>query len=186
MIIEGSFREDLYYRIACFPVEVPPLRERSGDISLIANHFLDLFAKEMGRKCPVLNSAAHAALSAYSFPGNIRELKNIIEHALIKSKGPIIQPSELSLNNKNEFSRDNSNIDAHHCPQTYQELGHHLTREKNRVAIPIVRKALINWLTKSGGNVSKAAQTVDVNHSRLYQLAEEYKLDLRQIRKECQ
>ncbi len=96
-IKQGSFRQDLYFRLAEFPVEVPPLRERSGDIPLLVNHFLHLFAMEMGRECPQMSAEALAALQCYSFPGNVRELKNIVEHAMIKSGGTQILQKHLYL-----------------------------------------------------------------------------------------
>jgi len=94
-IAQGSFREDLYFRLASFPVEVAPLRERQEDIPLLTEHFLSMFATEMGIEGPEISPEALATLEAYHFPGNIRELKNIIEHALIKSGGSIIQPEHL-------------------------------------------------------------------------------------------
>ena len=91
----GTFRSDLYFRLARFLVRLPPLREHRGDIALLARHFLDLFAVEMGIAEPVLSAAALAALEVYSFPGNVRELKNMIEHALIKSGGAAIELEHL-------------------------------------------------------------------------------------------
>jgi DNA-binding NtrC family response regulator len=83
----GVFRQDLYFRLARFTVEAPPLRERREDIPLLAGHFLKLFAGEMGREAPQLSATALELLSAYRFPGNVRELKNIIERTLIESSG---------------------------------------------------------------------------------------------------
>ncbi|MCH8294261.1 sigma-54-dependent Fis family transcriptional regulator [Candidatus Poribacteria bacterium] len=94
-IASGAFREDLYYRLARFPVQVPPLRERKEDIPLLANHFLEMLAQEMRIESPALTPEAVRVLEAYPFPGNVRELKNQIEHALIKSRGKAIQPEHL-------------------------------------------------------------------------------------------
>jgi DNA-binding NtrC family response regulator len=96
-IVERMFREDLYFRLARFPVTVPPLRERQEDIPLLAEHFLKIFAEEMCQKQPVLTSEALSALKSYRFPGNVRELKNIIENALIRSNGSAIKPEYLSF-----------------------------------------------------------------------------------------
>ncbi len=96
-ISQGTLRQDLYFRLAQFIVTVPPLRERPGDIPLLIQHFLRLLAFEMGIETPVLSPAAFSELSRYPFPGNVRELRNIIEHALIKSKGSAIQPEHLNL-----------------------------------------------------------------------------------------
>jgi len=94
-IAEGAFRSDLYFRLAGFRVDIPPLREHPEDIPLLTDHFLGLFAADMGTQKPVLGQEALTALISYSFPGNVRELKNIMEHALIESSGSIIQPKHL-------------------------------------------------------------------------------------------
>ncbi|RKZ73596.1 MAG: sigma-54-dependent Fis family transcriptional regulator [Candidatus Parabeggiatoa sp. nov. 1] len=94
-VTAGLFRQDLYFRLASYTVTVPPLRERKEDIALLVKHFLSVFAKEMGHKITTLTPQAQARLENYHFPGNIRELKNIIEHALIKSGSTPIQTHHL-------------------------------------------------------------------------------------------
>ena len=91
----GAFRQDLYYRLAQFQVNIPPLRERMEDIPILANHFLDMFAAEMGIESPSINPQALRALEAHHFPGNVRELKHIIEGALIECDGSEIFPRHL-------------------------------------------------------------------------------------------
>jgi DNA-binding NtrC family response regulator len=91
----GAFRQDLYFRLARSTVVVPPLRERREDIPLLIEHFIARFAEEMGFAPPGMSEAAREQIDAYSFPGNIRELKNIIESALIKSGGGGIEPAHL-------------------------------------------------------------------------------------------
>jgi DNA-binding NtrC family response regulator len=91
----GKFREDLYYRLARFTVEVPPLRDRKEDIPLLAEHFLERFAADMGMAKAKLSAAALHALQSYDYPGNIRELRNFIERALIESGGGEIGPEHL-------------------------------------------------------------------------------------------
>lgn len=83
----GRFREDLYYRLSVFPVEVPPLKSRSDDIPPIAQHFIDCFCRQLGRKSFVLTRNQVAKLKQHSWPGNIRELKNVVERAVILSAG---------------------------------------------------------------------------------------------------
>lgn len=83
----GRFREDLYYRISVFPVEVPPLRDRIDDVALLAAHFLQLICRELGRKPPRMTQQQVSALKQQAWPGNIRELKNVIERAVISSTG---------------------------------------------------------------------------------------------------
>jgi len=94
-IAQGLFREDLYFRLARFTVRVPPLRERPGDIPLLIDHFLNILAMEMVRERATLSPDALSALASYHFPGNVRELKNIIEHALLECDGSVILPEHL-------------------------------------------------------------------------------------------
>jgi transcriptional regulator with GAF, ATPase, and Fis domain len=96
-VARREFRQDLYFRLAQFTVSVPPLRDRPEDIPLLAEHFLEMFAAEMGRTRSHLSAEALAQLQRYSFPGNVRELKNIIEHALIKAADATILPEHLYL-----------------------------------------------------------------------------------------
>ncbi len=83
---EGRFREDLYYRLNVFPIEVPPLRKRKEDIPLLAAHFMELTAKKLNRPQPKLSQANMNQLQAYDWPGNVRELQNVIERAIITSQ----------------------------------------------------------------------------------------------------
>lgn len=94
-IAAGQFRQDLYFRLARFVAEVPPLRERREDVAILAEHFLALLAREMGLAKPRLAPAALSRLEDYDYPGNIRELKNLIERALIESGGGEILPEHL-------------------------------------------------------------------------------------------
>ena len=91
LIVDGEFREDLFYRLSVFPVDVPPLRERGEDIVQLAQHFLEQTCKDFGREVLTLTRAQTANLRAYSWPGNIRELKNVIERAVILSTGKVLR-----------------------------------------------------------------------------------------------
>jgi PAS domain S-box-containing protein len=91
LIVDGEFREDLFYRLSVFPVEVPPLRERSDDIVQLAQHFLEQTCKDFGREGLTLTRAQAITLKAYSWPGNVRELKNVIERAVILSPGKVLR-----------------------------------------------------------------------------------------------
>ncbi|MEW6156152.1 MAG: sigma-54 dependent transcriptional regulator [Verrucomicrobiota bacterium] len=95
-IAQGRFRQDIYFRLARFTIRLPPLRERREDIPLLAEHFLKLLAAEMGIAHPIMTRAARLAIEQYSYPGNVRELKNIIEHALIRG-GSEIDEGHLSF-----------------------------------------------------------------------------------------
>jgi len=88
MVADGTFRQDLYYRLSVFPLQLPPLRDRPDEIRALANYFLTREAALMHRKAPLVPEAAWAALAAYPWPGNVRELENFIQRALILSPGP--------------------------------------------------------------------------------------------------
>ncbi len=90
MVSEQKFRSDLFFRLNVFPVHVPPLRERQGDIPLLVRHFTQQFSRRMNRVIETIPSAAMDALSRYHWPGNIRELQNVIERAVIISSGPVL------------------------------------------------------------------------------------------------
>jgi len=91
LIVDGEFREDLFYRLSVFPVEVPPLRERGDDIVQLAQHFLEQTCKDFGRETLTLTRAQAVNLKAYSWPGNVRELKNVIERAVILSPKKVLR-----------------------------------------------------------------------------------------------
>lgn len=91
MVAECRFREDLYYRLNVFPLVLPPLRERPDDIPRLVRHFTQRFARRMGRRIEAIPSAVMEALVRYPWPGNIRELQNVIERAVILSPGPSLQ-----------------------------------------------------------------------------------------------
>ena len=91
MVADGRFRGDLYYRLNVFRVAVPPLRERPDDIPRLVRHFTQRFARRMGRRIESIPTAVMEALVRYPWPGNIREMQNVIERAVILSPGPALQ-----------------------------------------------------------------------------------------------
>ena len=156
-IAQGQFREDLYYRLSGFPVSVPPLRERKEDIPLLAQHFLNLFGTEMGLQGVTISSEGLDKLSQHLFPGNIRELKNVIERALIQSGGQTVLPEHLILD-----TRTPSEIPTPKMPT-----------EVNLDEFPLnlddVEKALIKKaLKKANGNISEAARLLGINRMKIY------------------
>ena len=91
MVAEGTFRDDLYYRLHVFPLPVPPLRERREDIPLLVRHFVDEYARRMNRRIETIPPQAVEAFRSYSWPGNVRELQNFIERAVILSPGSVLR-----------------------------------------------------------------------------------------------
>jgi formate hydrogenlyase transcriptional activator len=91
MVGEKQFREDLYFRLNVFPVRIPPLRERAGDIPLLVRHYMNKYAQRMNKRIETIPEEAMATLCRYSWPGNIRELQNFIERAVILTPGSVLQ-----------------------------------------------------------------------------------------------
>ncbi len=158
---EGRFRQDLYYRLAHFTVRVPPLRERREDIDLLARHFLQVFALEMGIEPPAVNARAQTLLEEYGFPGNVRELKNLMERALIKSRGGEIRPEHLELEQPAAAS----------APTSWPDLPLDLDQALELAEEEVVRRVL----AQTGQNVAAAARLLGTNRPRIYRTLERLK-----------
>ncbi|HET8563916.1 MAG TPA: sigma-54 dependent transcriptional regulator, partial [Candidatus Binatia bacterium] len=91
VVKDGRFRADLFYRLNVFPLEVPPLRERRGDIPLLVNFFLSKFGKKLGKEVRGVSQRSMESLVSYNWPGNVRELQNVVERAVVLANGPIVQ-----------------------------------------------------------------------------------------------
>jgi DNA-binding NtrC family response regulator len=104
----GTFREDLFYRLNGVTIRLPPLRERGADLQLLTSHFLDKAAESNGRRPPILHPSAWERLRAHSWPGNIRELRNVLNRAVLLVRGPQILPSDLELECCNQVANDPS------------------------------------------------------------------------------
>jgi transcriptional regulator with PAS, ATPase and Fis domain len=112
-ISSGTFREDLYYRINVFPIHIPPLRERRDDISIIAAYFLDTFSRSFGRDFKSLAPEAAQLLEEYRWPGNIRELRNVIERICIMYYGPSLLPEHLPQEIRGNQEGDRAFLSVH-------------------------------------------------------------------------
>jgi DNA-binding NtrC family response regulator len=156
-IAAGTFRQDLFFRLARYTVTTPPLRARLDDVPLLAAHFLKVFAAEMGQPSPGLSAAAAAALQAHDFPGNIRELKNIIERALIASGGETILPEHLQLS------------PAAGGPAPAPVAGKKVLPGALPLNLAAAEDALIQRaLDETGGNIAEAARRLGVHRTRIY------------------
>ena len=157
----GRFRQDLYFRLARFTVTAPPLRERREDIPLLAQHFLQLFAGEMGRTPPPLSPQVLESLSEYDFPGNVRELKNIIERALIESRGGEIQSHQLHFAPQTEAAPS-----MHASESPIPDLPMDLERAAAQAELWVVRRAI----DRADGNISEAARLLGTNRNKIYRV----------------
>ncbi len=161
MAEEGSFRADLYYRLSVMTMELPPLRSyKDGNLEVLANVFLQQAATKHGVKEPHLSTSTLSVLQNYEYPGNVRELKNALEHAVIMA-GEEIVPDDLPK----RFSLHASAQEPEAAPslQSLQEL-------REEWLAPLERRYLRNVLDYCNGNVRKAAQIAGVNHVTLYRL----------------
>ena len=114
MVWKKEFRSDLYYRLSVFPLRLPPLRDRREDIEPLIRYFVDLFSNRMGKVIQHIPAETLSALKAYSWPGNIRELQNVIERAVVLSKGPVLTADldELNVDNVEKCTpRDSGSLD---------------------------------------------------------------------------
>jgi two-component system NtrC family response regulator len=155
MVKEGTFREDLYYRICEMVVEIPPLRERQGDKSLMARHFLEKFATEQQRKINGFAADAAEAIEGYHWPGNIREMENKIKRAVIMCEDKYIGAIDLALGNSAALS-----INLRYVRQ-----------EAERIAIK-------QALSMTDGNYSAAAKLLGITRPTLYDLVKKYDINI--------
>ncbi|MCZ6676585.1 MAG: sigma-54 dependent transcriptional regulator [Candidatus Poribacteria bacterium] len=167
----GNFREDLYFRLAGFPITVPPLRNRPEDIPLLANHFLNRCAEEMGQKRPALRSDTLDALIEYTFPGNVRELKNIIERALIESDGKTILRRHLHFEQNRDVPPEAG--DLRDEVQAVDSLIQSVISERLSYGASLdrfKRRLIEQTLHECSGNRSKAARWLDMHRPNLVAL----------------
>jgi DNA-binding NtrC family response regulator len=163
-IQSGKFRQDLYYRLAQFTVPAPPLRQRKEDIPLLARHFVQLCAREMGMEAPVLSPQVLEVLAAYEFPGNVRELKNTIGKALIESGGGEIRSYHLDC--YPEVAPGESVVSS--APSA--DVAANVPLNLDQAELWVIKRAL----GQTGGNISEAARLLGTNRNRIYRvLAEE-------------
>lgn len=157
---KGQFREDLYYRLNVFPIKVPSLRERKEDIPLLAKYFLDKYCLVMKKEITTISQEAMDILSSYPFPGNVRELENIIQRSLIIAQGSILHkqnlPEELtdkkSINKSQNLSDSLAEIERKKIENALKECNGHLTRTAKKLGIS--RTSLWRKINKFNINIS--------------------------------
>ena len=158
----GAFREDLFYRLAAFPIQIPPLRERREDIPLLARHFLKKYTENSNKSISDICPNALQLLIWHDFPGNVRELENIIERAVLLETTDILQASNLS-----------SSI----LPiSTSQAVPHPLASTTILPLVEVEKQALVHALEATDNNVRKAAQALGINRGTLYRKLKAHQL----------
>ena len=156
----GEFREDLFYRIAAFPIVIPPLRQHRMDVPLLANHFLNKHAERGGRSISGISTAALRLLLQYDWPGNVRELDHAIERAVLLEKTDVLQVDSLPP----QLLVTGAAVDDHSIPASVLTL-----RE-------VERQALVHALEASGNNVTQAARALGINRVTLHRKLKRYGL----------
>jgi len=159
LLKQGDFREDLYYRLKVFPINLPPLRERTEDIPLLVDHFIGKFNNQTGKTIKGLCTESLKLLLDYCWPGNVRELENAIEHAFVLCQSDLIEPS--------------------HLPQEIlrMDLRHDICKGTNRINQSdeqYQKTMLIDALRKSNGNKSKTAQLLGVSRVTVWSRMKKY------------
>jgi len=168
----GEFRRDLYFRLAVFPIEIPPLRARGDDIFLLARHFAAQFGKELRGREAILSGESLTLLRAHSWPGNVRELENAIERACILTDTSTLEPNDIGL----PVARDDAEREA--LPETFGEmdLSGSLAEATERATRFVERRKIAEVLRAHGGNKTRAAETLSVSYKTLLTKIKEYGL----------
>ena len=175
MVSEGTLREDFYYRIFVYPISVPPLRDRRSDIPLLAYHFLKRYTEDFGRPVKSISRDVMAALSQYTWPGNVRQLENVIQAAIIASEG-----DELTYKDLPEFQ------ERQEAPFVTPRTNAELKRLKKELRLKTVEKVekdfLVQALQRNGWNATKAAKDVGMQRTNFQGLMRRHGIVARQLR----
>jgi DNA-binding NtrC family response regulator len=163
----GQFRGDLFFRLAVFPIEVPPLRDRADDIVLLAQHFAAEIGQELRGREAQLSSEAIDAIKQHHWPGNVRELENAIERACILSDSLILEPRDLGLGTS--ATHETESLDGLDLSGTLSEVAH-------RALGVVERKKILRALEANLGNKSKTAEDLGVSYKTLLNKIKEYAL----------
>jgi DNA-binding NtrC family response regulator len=174
MVKAGSFRQDFYYRIFVYPIIIPPLRERKSDILPISYHFLQHFCLEFGKKIIGFDDETVARLTAYDWPGNVRQLRNIIERAVILCEKDKISPKELPL--LGEMADIEELID--YVPETNDELKRVKKEIRLKAVLKVEKNFVMNALIKNDWNVTRAAQKVGLQRTNFQTLMKKHQVKL--------
>ncbi|HOU55032.1 MAG TPA: sigma-54 dependent transcriptional regulator [Myxococcota bacterium] len=176
-VANGEFRDDLYYRLAVFPVRLPPLRERPEDIPLLAHHFLVRFREEEKKTILGLSPEAIDLLLQHPFPGNVRELENVIRHAIIVADGPELQPQDIRMAlrlgpGEDESPRQGPLTTRRTIPSggaLEESLAALFPDEASLVPLDLLEEAYLRQaLAATGGNTSRAARALKVGRTTIY------------------
>ncbi len=172
----GRFREDLFYRLAVVPIRVPPLRERKGDVPLLVDHFLKKYSTLLGKEIQEISSYALQVLMNYDFPGNVRELENIIERGVALESSNIILPESLHLSGalRQQKSVMDENTSMFLAVQNEQEL---FNTGLEKVLARLEKRFISFAMEKTGNSKMKAADLLQVSFRSLRYKTKKYGID---------
>jgi DNA-binding NtrC family response regulator len=175
MVADGTFREDLYYRINVFPIEIPPLRERRDDIPSLAIHFLKLFSKELDHEVIEFSAGAMNLLMNHDWPGNVRELENVVHRAVILANDKIIRQAHL-VNLIDMLPRIDLDV-----PRTSEELKRIKKIARKKSVENVERHFVISALKRNAWNVTRSAEQTGMQRSNFQALMKKYDIRIRSI-----
>ena len=172
MVKEGDFREDLYYRLNVVPIYLPPLRERKGDIPLLAMTFLERFCRKLEVEVKGFTPEAMAQMESYSWPGNVRELRNIVERMAILCDSDRIELRHLP----SEIRQAPPTGAVTQLPRSWEDFKRLKQQVRDAAVEDLERRFLTETLQRHGGNVSKAAEEIGIQRTNLHALIRKYGL----------
>ncbi len=155
MVTEGLFREDLFFRLNIIPLDLPPLKDRTGDIPLLVGNAVRRCADEVGKDIKGVTAGAMQLLQNYPFPGNVRELENIIERAVVLAEGSLITPDDLELSIS---SKEPVLLDYAVVPLNVEELKDAKRHLREQAVEDIEKSFVINALQRNNGNITRASE----------------------------
>ena len=173
MVADGSFREDLYYRIDIFPVRVPPLRERQDDIPGLAYHFLNVFGKELDKKITGFSEGAMQALVNYHWPGNVRELENAVHRAVILANEDVIRQAHLG-----NIIGEVPTLDIE-VPRTGDELKRIKKAAREKSVEDIEKLFVLEALKRNAWNVTRSAEETGMQRTNFQALMKKHNIRIR-------
>ena len=173
MVAGGTFREDLFYRINIFPIQIPPLRERRDDIPALAFHFLNVFSEELGKKVTEFSEGAMSAIVNHDWPGNVRELENTVQRAVILATDKVIRQAHLS--NIMDMS-PRLDLDV---PKTGDELKRIKKVAREKSVENIEKRFVIEALKRNAWNVTKSAEETGMQRANFQALMKKYDIRIR-------
>jgi DNA-binding NtrC family response regulator len=169
------FREDLYFRLSVFPIQIPPLRERQQDIVILTRFFVERFCRDLKKRPMALSPSALEALQQYTWPGNVRELQNCIERAVILTAGDTIHAHHLNLSFREPPAAPLA--DGDEGPWARIDLSGTLADATRRVTAEVERRKIVQALNEADGNVGRAAEVLQVSFKTLLAKVKDYGLE---------